>query len=144
MKQSQYSEVFRIIPQHTRTFLHAVRPNREVHASVCCAFLPHTRGCTGCASAFSVAPQLLTGQSPVDFLTAHSFRSRFTQLQNNLFPYCCIQRGVTKPPLDCHRAVLQLQVCASPQQHTDLTSAIMSWALPPSCSNALLHMVWLC
>lgn len=38
MKQSQYSEVFRIIPQHTRTFPHVARPNREVHASVCCAF----------------------------------------------------------------------------------------------------------
>lgn len=38
MKQSQYSEVFRIIPQHTCTFPHVVQPNREVHASVCCAF----------------------------------------------------------------------------------------------------------
>lgn len=100
MKASEAKPVFRSFPYHSTAHTHipTCRETQQRSPRQCLLCLPRTQGCTDCASAFSMALQLLTGQSPGDFLTAHSFQSRFTQLQNNLSPYCCIQRGVVKPP----------------------------------------------
>lgn len=53
------------------------------------------------------------------------------------FVHCCTQRGVAKPLLDCHRAVLQimtlpLQLCASPQ--------ITQITLPQLCPGLCRHL----
>lgn len=89
MKASEAKPVFRSFPYHSTAHTHIPtrRETQQRSPRQCLLCLPHTQGCTDCASAFSMALQLLTGQSPGDFLTAHSFQSRFTQLQNNLSPY---------------------------------------------------------